>query len=253
MASAETSTIPTEDPELEQLPPIKNDEIAEEVFAARQYAKRLTRSVVIGQGVVIVLLTLCVVGLALRPAKHIYVKIDELRRATPVKYTDMEHYTPDAGVAKNYLGDWATYRFRRLRATVLKTFPKNYLFLDSKYGQQIKVRDQKQNVVANILAGREPENDMTLLGTTLTSFGQQSMGMSVVSVGTADIALQTAVETNGLMKKQTWIIGVRFYLNPDQVEKQSEENPEYQTINPLGLTIVEFIPNRANVEPEPKK
>ncbi len=40
--------IPTDEQEVEQLPPIQKDEIAEEVFAARLYAKRLTRTVVAG-------------------------------------------------------------------------------------------------------------------------------------------------------------------------------------------------------------
>ena len=131
---------------------------------------------------------------------------------------------------------------------MLKSFPKNYLFLDSKYGQQIKDRDQKDNVIANILAGHEPENDVTILATNLTSFGKQSLGNSVVAAGTADIALLKTFTKDGVSHTQTWVIAVRFFLNPEQVEAQSADNPDYQTINPLGLTIVEFIPNRANVE-----
>jgi type IV secretion system protein VirB5 len=236
----------------ERLPPIKNDEIAEEVFAARRYAKRLTRTVVMSQSILLVLFGLCIYGLAMRPGRRIYIKLDEMGRATPVKYSDLEHYTPDAAVAKTYLADWATYRFGRLRASVLKSFPKNYLFLDSKYGQQIKDRDQKDNVIANILAGREPENDVTILATNLTSFGKQSLGTSVVAAGTADIALLKTFTKDGVSHAQTWVIAVRFFLNPEQVDTQSADNPDYQTTNPLGLTIVEFIPNRANVEAAPK-
>jgi len=234
--------------DVEQLPAIKKDEIAEEVFAARVYAKRLTRTVVMGQSILLVLFGLCIYGLATRPAKRVYVKLDQLGRATPVKYQDLEHYTPDAAVAKNYLSDWATFRFGRLRATVLKTFPKNYLFLDSKYGQQIKDRDQKDNVIANILAGRDPENDVTILATNLTSFGKRSVGTSVVAAGTADIVLQKIFMKDGVTRSQTWVIAVRFFLNPEQVEAQSADNAEYQTINPLGLTIIEFIPNRSNTD-----
>jgi type IV secretion system protein VirB5 len=230
------------------MPPIKNDEIAEEVFAARLYAKQLTRTVVVAQSILLVLFGLCIYGLAVRPAKRVYIKLDQFGRATPVKYSDLEHYTPDAAVAKSYLADWATFRFRRLRATVLKTFPNNYLFLEAKYGQQIKDRDQRENVVANILAGHEPENDVTILSTNLTSFGKQSLGSSVVATGTADLALQKTFRKDGDVHIQTWIIAVRFYLNPDQVDAQSADNPDYQTINPLGLTIVEFIANRPNVE-----
>ena len=94
---------------------------------------------------------------------------------------------------------------------------------------------------------------MTILSTNLTSFGKQSLGTSVVAAGTADIALQKTFRKDGGVHLQTWIIAVRFYLNPEQVEAQSEDNPDYQTINPLGLTIVEFIENRANVEASPKQ
>jgi type IV secretion system protein VirB5 len=246
--SVKTELICTDEEEIAELPPIKNDAIAEEVFAARRYAKKLTRTVVIGQSILLVLFGLCIYGLAVRPPKRIDVKLDQLGRATPVKYSDLEHYTPDAAVAKTYLADWAQFRFGRLRASILKTFPKNYLFLDSKYGQQIKDRDQKENVVANILAGHEPENDVQILSTNLTSFGKQSVGGSVVAAGTADIALLKTFTKDGGTQTQTWIVAVRFFLNPDQVDAQSADNPDYQTINPLGLTIVEFIPNRANVE-----
>jgi type IV secretion system protein VirB5 len=250
--SLQTKLIGTDEIEAAQLPPIKNDEIAEEVFAARRYSKRLTRTVVMGQTLLLILFGLCIYGLAVRPPKRIYIKIDDLGHATPVKYSDLEHYTPDAAVAKNYLSNWATYRYGRLRANVLQTFPKNYLFLDSKYGEQVKARDQKQNVVANIIAGREPENDVTILATTLTSFGKQSLGTSVVAAGSADIALQKTFIKDGVSHAQTWVIAVRFFLNPEQVDAQSADNPDYQTINPLGLTIAEFIENRANVEATPK-
>jgi type IV secretion system protein VirB5 len=231
-----------------ELPIIKNDEIAEEVFAARDYSKRLTRTVVVGQSVLLVLFGLCIFGLATRPAKHSYVKISDLGRATPVKYQDLEHYTPDAAMAKTYLTDWATFRFSRLRASVLKTFPKNYLFLEKKYGEKIRNTDQHQNVVANVVAGREAENDVVILSTNLTSFGLHSLGSSIVGAGTADIALQKVFSKDGGTRTQTWIVAVRFYINPDQVGEQSADNPDYQTTNPMGLTIMEFIPNRTNVE-----
>jgi type IV secretion system protein VirB5 len=245
--AVETELIAVEE-DVEQLPAIRQDEIAEEVFAARDYSKKLTRTVVMTQSILLVLFGVCIYGLAVRPAKRIYIKLDQMGRATPVKYSDLEHYTPDAAVAKSYLQDWAQFRFSRLRASVLKTFPKNYLFLDARYGQQVRDRDQRENVVANILAGHEPENDVTILSTNLTSFGKQSVGNSVVAAGTAEIALLKTFSKDGAHRTQTWIVAVRFFLNPDQVDAQSADHPEYQTINPLGLTIVEFIPNRANVE-----
>lgn len=253
--TAQSTLSPSEDPMVSapQLPPIKQDEIAEEVFAVRQYDKKLTRTVIVTQ---VLLLSLCVCviyGLATRPARRIYIKVDQVGRAIPVRYQDLEHYTPDAAVAKNYLTDWATYRFSRLRANVLETFPKNYLFLESKYGKQLKERDMHENVAANVAAGHEPENDLLVLSTNLTSFGKQSHGDQVVAVGTAEIAIQKIFRNDDRMHVQTWIIAVRFFINPDQVEAQSADHPEYQVINPLGLTIVEFIMNRTNVEASPKQ
>ena len=245
----QTELIPTDEAERAALPPIQQDLIAEEVYAARRYAKRITRTVVMTESIVIVMLVLAVIGLAMRPAKRVYIKLDAVGRATAVKYSDMEHYTPDAAMAKTYLSDWATFRYGRLRATVLKTFPKNYLFLEAKYGAQVRDRDARDKVIANILAGHEPENDVAILATNLTSFGKQSIGTAVVAAGSADIVLQKSFQQDGSEKKQTWVIAVRFFDNPEQVDQQSADNPEYQTNNPLGLTIVEFIENRANVEP----
>jgi type IV secretion system protein VirB5 len=74
-----------------------------------------------------------------------------------------------------------------------------------------------------------------------------------VASGTADIVLRKIFQKDGTPKTQTWVIAVRFFLNPEQVDVQSADNPDYQTINPLGLTIVEFVENRASVEAsEPK-
>src|ERR1700722_9660358 len=114
--SLQTGIVPTDELEAAELPPIQNDEIAEEVFAARRYARRLTRTVVMSQSILLVLFGLCIYGLAVRPPKRIYIKLDDLGHATPVKYQDLEHYRPDAAVAKNFLSNWASYRYGRLRA-----------------------------------------------------------------------------------------------------------------------------------------
>ena len=40
-----------------------------------------------------------------------------------------------------------------------------------------------------------------------------------------------------------------YYLNPKQVSDQARIFPQFETINPLGLTITEFHENRMSVEP----
>ena len=40
-----------------------------------------------------------------------------------------------------------------------------------------------------------------------------------------------------------------YYLNPAQVSLAAQTFPQFETINPLGLTITEFHENRLTVEP----
>ena len=42
---------------------------------------------------------------------------------------------------------------------------------------------------------------------------------------------------------------VTYYLNPKQVSDQARVFPQFETINPLGLTITEFHENRIGVDP----
>jgi type IV secretion system protein VirB5 len=42
---------------------------------------------------------------------------------------------------------------------------------------------------------------------------------------------------------------VTYYLNPKQVSDQARVFPQFETINPLGLTITEFHENRMSVDP----
>jgi type IV secretion system protein VirB5 len=46
-----------------------------------------------------------------------------------------------------------------------------------------------------------------------------------------------------------WGISVTYYLNPKQVSDQARIFPQFETINPLGLTITEFHENRLSVDP----
>ncbi len=50
-------------------------------------------------------------------------------------------------------------------------------------------------------------------------------------------------------RTEHWIVSVTYYLNPKQVSDQARIYPQYEFINPLGLTITEFHENRVSVEP----
>jgi type IV secretion system protein VirB5 len=40
------------------------------------------------------------------------------------------------------------------------------------------------------------------------------------------------------------MLSVTYYINPAQVNQQSQRFPQFETINPLGLTITEFHESR---------
>ena len=45
------------------------------------------------------------------------------------------------------------------------------------------------------------------------------------------------------------MLSLTYYLNPKQVSDQAKIYPQYEFINPLGLTITEFHENRVSVSP----
>ena len=45
------------------------------------------------------------------------------------------------------------------------------------------------------------------------------------------------------------MLSLTYYLNPKQVSDQAKIYPQYEFINPLGLTITEFHENRVSVDP----
>ena len=200
------------------------------------------------QSILLVLFACASMAWRSRPARRIYIKLDQFGRATPVKYSDLEHYTPDAAVAKTYLRDWAMFRFRRLRASVLKTFPKNYLV------SRVEVWPADQGSRSARERCREhPGRPRT---------GERCHD----SVDQSDLVWETESWPghcrcgNGGYRSAEDVHQRRDHAPADVDHRgallsesrsggaASEDHPDYQTINPLGLTIVEFIANRANVE-----
>jgi type IV secretion system protein VirB5 len=50
-------------------------------------------------------------------------------------------------------------------------------------------------------------------------------------------------------RTEHWMLSITYYLNPAQVSDQAKVFPQFETINPLGLTITEFHENRVSVDP----
>ena len=96
-----------------------------------------------------------------------------------------------------------------------KPFRRDVSLLDSKYGQQIKDRDQRENVVANILAGHEPENDITKLLMNMIFWQTECLCLRSGRRHGRHCPVEEVTERRN--DEDTYgMIAVRFFLNPDQ-------------------------------------
>jgi type IV secretion system protein VirB5 len=71
-----------------------------------------------------------------------------------------------------------------------------------------------------------------------------------IARGTALMAVDRFYSAQSSHEPRTehWMLSVTYYLNPKQVSDQARVYPQYEFINPLGLTITEFHENRVSVD-----
>lgn len=72
-----------------------------------------------------------------------------------------------------------------------------------------------------------------------------------IARGTALVAIDRVYSPDHSHQPRTehWMLSVTYYLNPKQVSDQAKIFPQFETINPLGLTITEFNENGVSVDP----
>jgi type IV secretion system protein VirB5 len=225
------------------------DKIANQVYSA-QYSERgmaklaifaLTGlSLILGAGLVIV---------SHRPAITRYVRIDDAGRAQAIQYSDL-NYSPREGEIRTYLTDWTSYRHTINRETMAKKYPMNYFFLSAPLAAQLIGQDNANHLITQVTSGQMEQSETQVNNVTITSMTQEQIGAATVSRGTAleNFDLIYSPRTSNKPRIEHWIASVTYYLNPGQVSDQAKTNPQYETINPLGLTITEFHENRMSVD-----
>ena len=226
------------------------DEIANEVYASH-YAERKTSRFVIGTLSALLLGSFgAIVSLAHKPIQNRYIRIDEIGRAQAIQYTDL-NYSPREGEVRTYLTDWANYRFTINRETITKKYPLNYFFFSQQLSTQLMSDDNRNHFVSQVMAGQIEQSDVEVRNVTITSMSEeQSQGVRM-SKGTALVNIDKLYSVRNSHEPRTehWMLSVTYYLNPKQVSDQSRVFPQFETINPLGMTITEFHENRIGVEP----
>ena len=226
------------------------DQIGNEVYSSH-YAERKAYRFVIGCGTVLLFGSLWTnLSLAHRPTANRYIRIDEMGRAQAIQYTDLS-YSPREGEVRTYLTDWANYRYTISRDTIAKKYPLNYYFLSQPLASKLMLDDNTNHLVSQVAAGQVEQSDDEVKNVTITSMSQETLQGAEMARGTALIALDKLYSAQNSREPRTehWLLSVTYYLNPKQVSDQARIFPQFETINPLGLTITEFHENRVSVDP----
>ena len=226
------------------------DEIGNEVYASHYAERRLSRFVIGTETVLLLGAFALIFSLAHRPVANRYIRIDEMGRAQAIAYTDL-NYSPREGEVRTYLTDWANYRYTVSRDTIAKKYPLNYYFLSQNLATQLMGQDNQSHLVSQVMGGQVEQSDVEVKNVTITTMSQETVQGAVMARGTALVTIDKLYSPRNSREPRTehWLLSVTYYLNPKQVGDQAKVFPQFETINPLGLTITEFHENRMSVDP----
>jgi type IV secretion system protein VirB5 len=225
------------------------DEIGNKVYASH-YAERKAYRLILACGTVLLCGSMWLnLSLARRPLVNRYIRIDEMGRAQAIQYSDLS-YSPREGEIRTYLTDWANYRYTISRDTIAKKYPLNYYFLSGNLASQLMTEDNQSHLVSQVVGGQIEQSDVEVKDVTITSMSQETVQGAVMARGTALLALDKLYSPSHSHEPRAehWMLSITYYLNPKQVSDQAKIYPQYEFINPLGLTITEFHENRVSVD-----
>ncbi len=238
------------DPSLTPEQALLTDHIGNEVYASHYAERKAYRLIIVCETVLLCGAMWSSWSLAHRPVVNRYVRIDEMSRAQAIQYSDL-NYSPREGEVRTYLVDWANYRYTISRDTIAKKYPLNYYFLSQPFALQLMAEDNQNHLVSQVIGGQVEQSDADVKNVTITSLSQETIQGAVIGRGTALVALDKLYSPSHSHQPRIehWMLSLTYYLNPKQVSDQAKIYPQYEFINPLGLTITEFHENRVSVDP----
>ena len=244
-----TQTAPLTDAAYTPEHAVLTDTIANEVYAAHYNERKTSRIIIGGLSFLLVGAFASMVALAHKPTINRYIRIDEMGKAQAIQYSDL-NYSPREGEVRTYLTDWANYRYTLNRETVAKKYPLNYYFLSTTLATQLMGEDNAAHTISQVASGQVEQSDVDVRNVTITAMSTEQIQDAVIAKGTALVNIDKLYSVRNSREPRTehWMLSVTYYLNPRQVSDQAKVFPQFETINPLGLTITEFHENRLGVD-----
>ncbi len=226
------------------------DEVGNEIYSSHYAERKLSRFIIGTQSVLLLGAFGLIFSLAHRPIANRYIRIDEMGRAQAIQYTDL-NYSPREGEVRTYLTDWANYRYTINRETIAKKYPLNYYFLSQSLSSRLMNEDNANHLVSQVIAGQIEQSEVEVRNVTITSMAEEMVTGARMSRGTALVNVDRLYSPTNSHEPRTehWLLSVTYYLDPRQVNEEARIFPQFETINPLGMTITEFHENRMSVEP----
>lgn len=245
-----TEIAPLTDAAYTQEHAVLTDTIANEVYAAHYNERKTSRIIIGGLSFLLLGSFASMVALAHKPVINRYIRIDEMGKAQAIQYSDL-NYSPREGEVRTYLTDWANYRYTLNRDTVAKKYPLNYYFLSQTLATQLMGEDNANHTISQVASGQIEQSDVEVRNVTITSMSTEQVQGMVMAKGTALVNIDRlySVRNSSAPRTEHWMLSVTYYLNPKQVSDQAKVFPQFETINPLGLTVTEFHENRLGVDP----
>jgi type IV secretion system protein VirB5 len=126
----------------------------------------------------------------------------------------------------------------------------NYYFLSQTLATKLMTEDNQTHLVSQVIAGQIEQCDVEVKNVTITSMSNETVQGAAIARGTALVTIDRLYSPSSSREPRTehWLLGVTYYLNPKQVSDQARIFPQFETINPLGMTITEFHENRLSVD-----
>ena len=189
-------------------------------------------------------------SLANRPIPNRYVRIDEMGRAQAIQYSDLS-YSPREGEVRTYLTDWANYRYTINRETVAAEVPAELLLPvpAARFPAHDRRQQQPLHLAGSCRSGGAKRRRSAQRDDHVDVPGDHRRCSSTAK-GTALVNLDRIYSARNSHEPRIehWLLSVTYYLNPKEVSEEARIFPQFETINPLGLTITEFHENRVSVD-----